>query len=72
MTSPAPETIEREKEKLWVTDAELSRRLGTHERLAREINMRLVEPIAIIVLESLNCSFSGALAGETARGRITP
>lgn len=28
MTQPAPETIEREKDKLYVTDAEMSRWLG--------------------------------------------
>lgn len=28
MTTPSPETIEHEKDKLWVTDAELVRRLG--------------------------------------------
>lgn len=35
MTSPAPETLEREKDQLWVTDAQLIRRLGIPERLAR-------------------------------------
>jgi hypothetical protein len=35
MTAPAPETIEREKDKLWVTDAELIRRLGVPEKIAR-------------------------------------
>lgn len=28
MTTPAPKTIEREKDKLWVTDAELIRAMG--------------------------------------------
>ncbi len=28
MTNPRAETLEREKEKLWVTDAELIRRVG--------------------------------------------
>lgn len=37
MTSPAPETIEREKEKLFITDAELIRRLGVPERVARPV-----------------------------------
>jgi hypothetical protein len=36
MTQPEPETIEREKDKLWVTDAEMIRRLGVPERTARE------------------------------------
>ena len=36
MTNPAPETIDREKEKLWVTDAELIRRMGVPERVARQ------------------------------------
>lgn len=35
MTQPAPETIERERDKLYLTDAELIRRLGVPERLAR-------------------------------------
>lgn len=35
MTTPAPETIEREKDKLYVTDAELIRRLGVPEKVAR-------------------------------------
>lgn len=37
MTTPAPETIAREKEKLYVTDAELIRRLGVPERKARAV-----------------------------------
>ena len=28
MTTPAPDTLEREKDKLYVTDAELIRRMG--------------------------------------------
>jgi hypothetical protein len=32
MTEPAPETIERETNKLWVTDAEMIRRLGVPEQ----------------------------------------
>ena len=35
MTQPQPSTIEREKDKLYVTDAELIRRLGVPERLGR-------------------------------------
>ncbi len=35
MTQPQPGTIEREKEKLFVTDAELIRKLGVPERTAR-------------------------------------
>lgn len=36
MSMPAPETIEREGTKLYVTDAELIRRLGVPEKTARE------------------------------------
>ena len=36
MSMPAPETIEREQDKLWVTDAELIRRMGVPEKKARE------------------------------------
>lgn len=35
MTQPAPETIEREKDKLYITDAELIRWLGVPAREAR-------------------------------------
>lgn len=35
MTSPSPETREREKEKLYVLDAELIRILGLPERVGR-------------------------------------
>lgn len=35
MTAPAPQTLKREKDKLYLTDAELIRRLGVPERLAR-------------------------------------
>lgn len=35
MTTPAPEALEREQDKLWVTDAELIRRLGVPEKIAR-------------------------------------
>ena len=44
MTTPAPETIEREREKLYVTDAELIRRLGVPERTARMILKELNSP----------------------------
>ena len=37
MTKPAPQTLEAEREKLYVTDAELIRRLGVPERQARAI-----------------------------------
>ena len=37
MTAPAPETVEREREKLYVTDAELIRRLGVPEKLGRVV-----------------------------------
>ncbi len=36
MTAPAPETIEKEKSKLYVTDAELIRRLGVPEKHGRD------------------------------------
>jgi hypothetical protein len=42
MTHPAPETLEREKDKLWVSDSELVRRLGVPEKTAREA-IRLLE-----------------------------
>jgi hypothetical protein len=32
MSKPAPETLEREKDKLYLTDAELIRRLGVPEK----------------------------------------
>jgi hypothetical protein len=37
MTAPSPETIEREKDKLYVTDAELIRRLGVPADVARPV-----------------------------------
>jgi hypothetical protein len=37
MTMPAAETIEREREKLYLTDAELIRRLGVPEKVMRSI-----------------------------------
>lgn len=37
MTQPAARTLEREKDKLFVSDAELIRRLGVPERRARLI-----------------------------------
>ena len=36
MTAPSPETIEREKDKLLLTDAELIRKLGAPEKLMRD------------------------------------
>lgn len=36
MSMPGPETLERERDKLWVTDAELIRRMGVPEKTARE------------------------------------
>lgn len=36
MSTPEPDTLEREKDKLWVTDAELIRRMGVPEKTARE------------------------------------
>lgn len=43
MTSPAPETLEREKDKLWVTDAELIRWLGVPDHVARAVIRELDE-----------------------------
>lgn len=37
MTAPAPETLEREKDKLYLTDAELIRRLGVPEKTLRPL-----------------------------------
>ncbi|MBR1071194.1 hypothetical protein [Bradyrhizobium liaoningense] len=42
MTSPAPETIEREQGKLWVSDAEMVLRLGVPEKIARA-NLRMLD-----------------------------
>jgi len=36
VSTPEAETLEREKDKLWVTDAELIRRMGVPEKTARE------------------------------------
>lgn len=36
-----PETLEREKDKLYITDAELIRRLGVPERTARVVLQHL-------------------------------
>jgi hypothetical protein len=33
---PGPETVEREKDKLWLTDAELIRRMGVPKEKAQE------------------------------------
>lgn len=37
MTAPSRETIEREKDKLFLTDAEMIRRLGVPEKLLRPL-----------------------------------
>ena len=37
MTQPAAETLDREKDKLYLTDAELIRRLGVPDRTLRPI-----------------------------------
>ena len=37
MTAPALATQEREQHKLWVTDAELIRRMGVPEKTARQV-----------------------------------
>jgi hypothetical protein len=42
VTNPAPETLEREQDKLWLTDAELIRRLGVPEKIARA-NLRMLD-----------------------------
>lgn len=36
MSTPEPDTLEREKDKLWLTDAELIRRMGVPEKVAYE------------------------------------
>ena len=36
MSTPSAETIEREKDKLWVSDSEIIRRIGVPEKKARE------------------------------------
>ena len=41
MTQPAPETIEREKDKLWLTDAELYRWLGLPREVAQPVITQL-------------------------------
>lgn len=42
MSTPSAETLEREPDKLWVTDAELIRRIGVPEKKAREA-IRMLE-----------------------------
>ena len=37
MTIPAPETLEREKDKLYLKDSELIRRLGVPDKVLRPI-----------------------------------
>ena len=37
MTAPAPETLEREKDKLYLLDSELIRRLGVPEKVMRSM-----------------------------------
>ena len=37
MTTPAPETLDREKDKYYLSDAELIRRLGVPEKHMRKI-----------------------------------
>lgn len=36
MTAPAAQTVEREQTKLYLTDAELIRRMGVPEKIARD------------------------------------
>lgn len=45
MSTPNIDIIEREPEKLWVTDAELIRRIGVPEKKAREA-IRMLERMA--------------------------
>ena len=44
MTKPCDETLEREKNKLWLSDAELIRRLGVPEDKARAALRELDKP----------------------------
>jgi len=37
MSQPSPETIERERDKLWLTDAELYRRMGLPREVAKPV-----------------------------------
>jgi hypothetical protein len=37
MTTPSPATLEREKDKAFVTDAEMMRRLGLNPKIARPV-----------------------------------
>jgi len=37
MTAPAPKTLEREKDKLYLSDAELIRRIGVPEKTLRSM-----------------------------------
>lgn len=37
MTAPKPQTLEREKDKLYITDAELVRKLGVPPHLAKMV-----------------------------------
>lgn len=41
MTAPAPETLEREKDKLYLLDSELIRRIGVPEKVLRPILQEL-------------------------------
>lgn len=41
MTAPAPETLDREQGKLYLTDAELIRRLGVPDKIARAVIQEL-------------------------------
>ena len=43
MTTPAAPTLDREKDKLYVTDAELIRRMGVPERQGRAMLQDLVK-----------------------------
>lgn len=44
MTKPDPETIEREKDYLWISDAEMIRRLGVPEKTMRATLRELDRP----------------------------
>lgn len=43
MTAPAPQTLDREQDKRYVTDAEMIRRMGVPEKIARPVIRELDE-----------------------------
>jgi hypothetical protein len=60
MTVPADETLEREKDKLWVIDAELIRRLGIPEKIARAAIRMLDAKVSDFFRNNKNCGETGA------------